>query len=59
MKEVRQSNVPPYTGYIFEEISHFVCLLLFSYFSLMVFTSYSLKNRLIITGLVALNQCRR
>ena len=51
MRGVRQSNVPPYTGYVFEEISHFVCLLFFSYFSLMVFTSYSLKYSLIIAGL--------
>ena len=47
MKGVRQSNVPPYTGYVFEEISRFVCFLFFSYFSLMVFTSYSLTYRLI------------
>ena len=48
MRGVRQSNVRPYTSYIFEEISRFVCLFcLFSYFSQMVFTSYSLTYRLI------------
>ena len=48
MRGVRQSNVPPYTGDIFEGISRFVCLFsLVSYFSLMVFISYSLTYRLI------------
>ena len=49
MRGVRQSNVPSYTGYIFEELSRFVCMFsfFFSYFSQMVFTSYSLTYRLI------------
>ena len=62
MRGVRQSNVL-HTGYIFaryfwRDIA--LCLFaFFSYFSLMVFTFYSLKYRFIIAGLVALNQCRR
>ena len=33
MRGVRQSNVPPYTGYIFEEILCFVCFLFFLFFT--------------------------